>query len=322
VNDILDFSKIDSGKMVLEHQPFELRACLKSSLDMVAARAAEKSLELKAHVDEGVPPVLAGDEPRLRQILANLLSNAVKFTEHGTIEVSVSARMVEDGMHEIGFSVTDTGIGIPREAIGELFQSFCQVDSSTTRKYGGTGLGLAISRKLVELMGGKIWAESEPGRGSTFHFTVIAEAAESNHLLPVPVKLPSPGNLANDRVPALRLLLAEDNPVNQKVALQMLKKIGYRADVAANGREVLKALETQRYDIVFMDVQMPEMDGFEATRIIRNRFRAEDQPRIIALTAHALKGDRERCLKAGMDDYIAKPIQLEELRSKLSSLSE
>ncbi|HSD57334.1 MAG TPA: ATP-binding protein, partial [Methanotrichaceae archaeon] len=284
VNDILDFSKIDSGKMVLERQPFELRACLKSSLDLVAARAAEKGLELKAHVDEDVPPTLAGDEPRLRQILANLLSNAVKFTERGTIEVSVSARMVEAGMHEICFSVTDTGIGIPEEAIGELFQSFRQVDSSTTRKYGGTGLGLAISRKLVELMGGKIWAESEPGRGSAFHFTIIAEAAKPNYLLTVPMKLPSPRNQANGRGPSLRLLLAEDNPVNQKVALQMLKKIGYRADVVANGREVLKALETQRYDVVFMDVQLPEMDGFEATRIIRNSFKAEDQPRIIALT--------------------------------------
>jgi CheY-like chemotaxis protein len=171
-------------------------------------------------------------------------------------------------------------------------------------------------------MGGKIWAESEPGRGSAFHFTIIAEAAKPNYLLTVPMKLLSPRNQANGRGTSLRLLLAEDNPVNQKVALQMLKKIGYRADVAANGREVLKALETQRYDVVFMDVQMPEMDGFEATRIIRNSFKAEDQPRIIALTAHALKGDRERCLKAGMDDYISKPIQLEELRSKLSSLSE
>jgi signal transduction histidine kinase len=284
VNDILDFSKIDSGKMVLEHQPFELRACLKSSMDLVAAKAAEKGLELKVRVDEGVPPALVGDEPRLRQILANLLSNAVKFTERGRIEVSVSARMVEAGMHEIGFSVTDTGIGIPEEAIGKLFQSFRQVDSSTTRKYGGTGLGLAISRKLVEMMGGKIWAQSESGRGSAFHFTIIAEAAEPNSLLTAPVKLPAPEGRANGSASEggrpLRLLLAEDNPVNQKVALQMLKKIGYKADVAANGREVLKALEAQRYDIVFMDVQMPEMDGFEATRIIRNSLKAEDQLRI------------------------------------------
>jgi signal transduction histidine kinase/CheY-like chemotaxis protein/sensor domain CHASE-containing protein len=329
VNDILDFSKIDSGKMVLERQPFNLRACLKSSIDLVAAKAAEKGLKMKVSVDEGVPPVLAGDESRLRQILANLLSNAVKFTERGTIEVSVSARMVEAGMYEIGFSVTDTGIGIPEEAICKLFQSFRQVDSSTTRKYGGTGLGLAISMKLVEMMGGKIWAESEPGRGSTFHFTIVAEAAKPNILLTAPMKQPSPEGRAgdsansspNDGVRSLRILLAEDNPVNQKVALQMLRKIGYKADVVANGREVLKALETQHYDIVFMDVQMPEMDGFEATRIIRNSLKAEDQPRIIALTAHALKGDREICLNAGMDDYISKPIQLEELRRKLSSLS-
>ncbi len=322
VNDILDFSKIDSGKMVLECQPFDLKACLKSSLNLVSARAAEKGLELKCHIDEGVPHVLAGDEPRLRQVLANLLSNAVKFTEHGKVEVLVGARRVEDEKYEISFSVTDTGIGIPQDALSLLFQSFRQVDSSTTRKYGGTGLGLAISRKLVELMGGRIWIESEPGRGSAFHFTIIAEAAKPDYPLPVPMKLPASGKRAGGRGSSLRLLLAEDNPVNQKVALQMLKKIGYRADVASNGREVLQALEMQRYDVVFMDVQMPEMDGFEATRIIRERFRSEDQPRIIALTAHALKGDREKCLEAGMDDYISKPIQLEELCSKLSSLGE
>ncbi len=322
VNDILDFSKIDSGKMILEHQPFDLKACLKSSLNLVAAKASEKGLELKCHIDEGVPPALTGDEPRLRQVLANLLSNAVKFTEHGKIEVSVGARMIDAEKYEISFSVADTGIGIPEDAISKLFQSFRQVDSSTTRRYGGTGLGLAISRKLVELMEGRIWIESGPGRGSAFHFTIIAEAAKPNYPLSVPMRLPASEKRANGRGLSLRLLLAEDNPVNQKVALQMLKKIGYKADVAANGREVLQALERQRYDVVFMDVQMPEMDGFEATRIIRNRFRSEDQPRIIALTAHALKGDREKCLDAGMDDYISKPIQLEELQSKLSSMNE
>ncbi len=314
IDDILDFSKIERGKVDLEHRPFDLRECVEGSLDLVAVKAAAKGLRLTSRVDVNVPEKLMGDSIRLRQVLANLLSNAVKFTEKGEIEVTVNARG-----GEVHFAVRDTGIGIPGDRMDRLFQSFSQVDMSMTRKYGGTGLGLAISKRLVELMGGRIWAKSNPGVGSVFHFTVLADLAPSDKLPMAgkPQLLPQSAHLSG----SLRLLLAEDNIVNQKVALRMLRQIGYRADVASNGLEVLKALERQQYDVVLMDVQMPEMDGLEAAKAIRQQWPGNG-PRIIAITAYASKGDRETCLNAGMDDYISKPINLEELRSKLLSISE
>ncbi|MCR4408577.1 MAG: response regulator, partial [Anaerolineae bacterium] len=457
INDILDFSKIESGKLELERQPFDLRECIEGALDLLAAKAAEKGLELAYVIEDGTPGALVGDVTRLRQILVNLLSNAVKFTDKGEVVVSVSGRKLpslpvpgEQGKmergYEVHFAVRDTGIGIPRESMGRLFQSFSQVDVSTTRRYGGSGLGLAISKHLAEMMGGQMWVESEVGKGSTFHFTIVAEAAlsqkrvylrglqpplvgkrilivddsETNRLilarqaeswgmrpraassghealawirqgelfdvaildmrmpemdgltlaagirehcdaqtLPLvmltslgqkeeagsdvefaaymakPVKssqlydvlmsiFAGQSEWSEESVPRpqldpemgrrhpLRILLAEDNMVNQKVALRILERLGYRADVAANGLEVLAALERQHYDVVLMDVQMPEMDGVEATRRIHEQWN-ERRPWIIAMTAHALSGDRERYLGAGMDDYISKPVKVDEL---------
>ena len=463
INDILDFSKIESGRLELEHQPLELTTCIEESLDLMAAKAAEKRLELAYQMDDNVPTRVLGDVTRLRQVLVNLLSNGIKFTANG--EVVIHVKVLSDSGGATGgsepwrlhFSVRDTGIGIPVDRLARLFKSFSQADPSTTRHYGGTGLGLAISKRLVELMGGKMWVESVPQKGSTFHFTLSLEqaaptpaladgtasrlsglrvlivddnptncqilsaqtgkwgmtpcvsrgaaealewlragerfdlaildmqmpgmdglmlAGEIRRLprggnLPLvlltsmglrtdqpgfatvafascltkPIKpaqlhevlvrvvsgakAPAPRRAVNTKLdPALaqrlplRVLLCDDNAVNQKVALRLLQQMGYRADLAANGLEALAALSTQPYDLIFMDVMMPEMGGFEATRIIRER---QKQPAafphykspiiIVAMTANAMQGDREQCLAAGMDDYMAKPVRLEDVRA-------
>ncbi len=294
-------------------------------MELVEAKAKEKDIVVKLSVDEGVPENIMGDVTCLRQVLLNLLSNAVKFTNQGEVHLSVSIgnsasseRPVSNGHQveglELHFEVRDTGIGIPSDRISRLFQSFSQVDMSTTRKYGGTGLGLAISRRLVELMGGRIWADSEQGKGSTFHFTLMTEAAPEVPEVNLEQRLEAEP-LDADQLCNLRVLLAEDNLVNQKVALHMLKKIGIRADVAANGLEVLRALDRLSYDVVLMDVAMPEMDGYEAAQAIRQR--REERPYVIAVTAHSLDGDKEKCLASGMDDYISKPVRMEELVSAL-----
>jgi PAS domain S-box-containing protein len=318
INNILDFSKIDSGKINLESQPFNLKDCVEDSLDLVATDASMNGLNLSYTIDPNAPGTIMGDPARLRQILINLLNNAVKFTDKGEVMVTVSGRKLEGNNHEIHFAVKDTGIGIPEDKMSRLFQPFSQVDASTTRRYGGTGLGLVISKRLVEMMRGRIWAKSQVGKGSTFHFTILGAATTirpaSSRTIRTIAQHPQ-ADLKSSSSSALRILLAEDNPVNQKVTLQMLRKIGYEADVAANGLEVLQALERQPYDIILMDVQMPEMDGLEAAKNIRERW--HNGPMIIAITAYALEGDRDRCLDAGMDDYISKPIQLGELRSKL-----
>jgi CheY-like chemotaxis protein len=242
----------------------------------------------------------------------------VKFTEYGEIEIKAFVSEPPEDGYEIHFSVRDTGIGISRETSEKLFLPFSQADASTSRKYGGTGLGLAISKRLVELMGGRIWFESEIGKGSTFHFTVRADAVGSQSK--IAPQAPTPGDkpkAAKD----LRILLAEDNPVNRKMAVLMLKKLGYEADSVANGREVLQALERQSYDLILMDVQMPDMDGLETTKEIR-RLWPSNGPRILALTAHAVAGDREKCLDAGMDGYLCKPINLEKLKAALNRESQ
>ncbi|MGD0953246.1 MAG: ATP-binding protein [Methanotrichaceae archaeon] len=318
INEILDFSKIDSGKMELEFRPFELKRCIEASLNLVRSKASEKGLNLSYTIDESTPQAIMGDPIRLQQILANLLSNAVKFTEKGEIFVSISSKKLEELCYEMHFAVEDTGIGIPEDKMSRLFQPFTQIDSSTTRKYGGTGLGLAITKKLVEIMGGRIWAESQVGKGSNFNFTILADATS---IKPTSRKAEERQEIDNgvDRNHLLRILLAEDNPVNQMVMLKMLNKLGYHADVAANGTDVLRSLELHPYDLILMDVQMPEMDGFETARSIRKLWAPADQPKIIAITAYALKGDREKCLDAGMDDYISKPVKLEELKSVLES---
>jgi len=449
INDILDFSKIESGKMELEYLPFNLRECIESALDLVVTRAAEHHLDLACIIDEEVPQAIYGDVTRVRQIFLNLLSNAVKFTESGEVVIIVSRDQETEAIglkNYLRFSVRDTGIGIPKDRMNRLFTSFSQVDASTTRKYGGTGLGLAISKRLVNLMGGEIWIESEgiPGKGATFHFTIAGVPVPLDPLIPVPEALMLLQNkrllLVDDnntnrrifklqtekwgmvvvdtayprqalakieggekydvivldmfmpemdgsmlgreirkhypdlpivlfssfgqhdaefdtglfnaylakplkrsflfdtlvglfdstRLPAsttpvkptfdsqfagehpLRILLAEDNAVNQKLALRLLEQMGYRADLASNGIEAIESLERQIYDVILMDVQMPEMDGLDATREIRKLTNAI-QPHIIAMTANAMEGDRELCIAAGMDAYISKPIRVHEL---------
>ena len=452
INDILDFSKIESGNLELEQQPFDVRDCVEETLDLLAARAAEKGLDLAYLIADGTPQTLVGDVTRLRQILINLVGNAIKFTERGEVVVSVGAARVADGQYTVRFAVRDTGIGIPAERMDRLFKSFSQVDASTTRMYGGTGLGLAIAKRLAEMMGGTMAVESVAGAGSTFTFTICAAAlptrprvwqVASQKLLagrrilivddnatnrrvlslqagqwgmrarsaacgeealewigrgdpfdvaildmqmpgmdgialarairahrpadvlplvmltsmgrheerhrdlfsaflskpikqsqlhdallgifdarPGPRRPPPPAVQRIDptlgaRLP-LRLLVAEDNPVNQKLAIQLLGKLGYRPDIAGNGIEVIQALERQRYDVVLMDVQMPEMDGLDATRRICARWPRHRRPRIIAMTADAMQGDRERCMDAGMDDYITKPVQVAALIDALT----
>jgi signal transduction histidine kinase/DNA-binding response OmpR family regulator len=466
INDILDFSKIEADRLELENQPFDLRECVESALDLLAARAAEKGLDLIYIIDPDTPEAIFGDVTRLRQILVNLLSNAVKFTEKGEVVVRLTSQWDCGPADDVGgkacllhFTVKDTGIGIPPDRVDRLFQSFSQVDASTTRRYGGTGLGLAISKRLCELMGGTMWVESELGAGSTFRFTLDATSApaparaylddlqpllrgkralivddnatnrrvlslqlQAWHMLTqdthsplealawlregtpamaeldvvvLDMQMPELDGLATARairaLPApagdiplvmltslghqgareesthfaafitkpvkpsalfdvlagifagrptrvaprkagtdvvfdpemglkhpLRILLAEDNATNQKLALQLLARMAYRADIANNGREVLEALTRQAYDVVLMDVQMPEIDGLEATRRLRSELPEARQPYVIAMTANAMQGDRDMCLVAGMDDYVSKPIRVEQLVAALS----
>ncbi len=457
LNDILDFSKIESMKLELEQAPVDLRSSIEDALDLLAPAATDKGLDLAYWIEEGTPETLIGDAVRMRQILVNLLSNGIKFTKLGGIFVHLSARRTTGDSFEFHLAVEDTGIGIPKDRLENLFQPFSQLDASTTRQYGGTGLGLAICKRLSELMDGRIWAQSAPGQGSAFHLTFPAEAAsrpdrdylfrtdpllvgerllivddnakmreivthhaeswgmrpeavasaleayeclrseepfdmaimdlevmrqdevnwvkalgQDGWCLDMPLVLLSP--LGKDearariggkyrkvlskpfkpaqlfdalkgfvspaakrervartprkakseprRAQKLTILLAEDNLVNQKVALLFLKRLGFTADLAADGLEALRAINRQDYDVVLMDLQMPEMDGFEVTRRIRSQLPQDRQPTIIAMTAHALLGYRERCLEAGMDDYLSKPIQFEQLHKALENLTQ
>ena len=455
INDILDFSKIEAGKLDLDMHPFDPQSCIEDALELVAPQAFAKGLQLAYQVDAPLPPVIISDITRVRQILFNLLSNAIKFTDTGEVTVTAAATPTNSsGVHEIRFTVTDTGIGIPADRIDRLFQSFSQIDASTTRKYGGTGLGLAICRRLAELLGGRIWVESDPGKGSKFSFTILAKQgsalppsisprvegpqpqltgrrvlivddhpagraslqrqAEVWGLLPsaaasgeealawiregrrfdigiIDMQMPHMGGetLASeirriigdwsmplvglltpglrevahpemfaasvakpikasrlydalvdvmaaqlttpariqpvdttararlaDRHP-LRVLVAEDNMVNQKVALAMLRSLGYRADLVADGVEAVEAVRRVPYDVVFMDLQMPELDGIDATRQIIAEHPQGRRPRIVALTANAFEEDRDACLQAGMDDYVSKPLKPETLEAVL-----
>ena len=464
INDILDFSKIEAGKMELERRPFDLRACIEEALDLLAPRLLDKPVDLVYEADDTIPELIEGDGQRLRQVLVNLLGNAVKFTECGDILVKVDklvAPQNETGNPQIlrlHFQVRDTGIGIPPEQVAQLFRAFSQADVSTSRKYGGTGLGLAISRRLVELMGGQLWAESAPGQGSTFHFTVNvgavpdspppphtgrlarladlkililddnatsrnvlfeqcrrwgmqpkavenpaqamellrnkmefdlalidlhlpgmdgqAVAAEiqklpSAALLPMVLLTPlggkkrgaeevrvvfahavhkpiKPAQLSSaleralvsphtqSRAPEptkadklaeqlpLRMLVVDDNAINLKVAVRILQQMGYQPEVASNGREALDRLDQQPFDFMFMDVMMPEMDGLEATRLLRKRQMIggyknyQTRILVVAMTAHAMQGDREKCIAAGMDDYLAKPVRPKDIRDMIA----
>ncbi|MBV8906338.1 MAG: response regulator, partial [Acidobacteriia bacterium] len=321
INDILDFSKIEAGKLKLESTEFDVNNLVRETTGMVADAAYRKGLALKAFFEQ--PPMRAvGDPVRLKQILLNLLSNAVKFTDAGSIQL----RICQDphpsaGRAMLRFIVKDSGIGISPEALGRLFRSFTQADSSTTRKYGGTGLGLAISKRLVEMMGGTIGVESELGKGSTFWFTVdlavaggeVSNSADAPAATEPVVTIPSPQRHGRGR-----LLLAEDNLINQKVAMNLLARIGYTVDLAHNGQEVVEMVQKRPYDLVLMDCQMPVMDGFEATKEIRKLGTAVSRIPIVAVTANALAGERDKCLAAGMDDYLAKPVSKEALEHAIA----
>ncbi len=315
ISDILDFSRVEKEKVELERQPLSLQTLVDESLDLIAAQAEEKGLDLSHTIKYGTPDVIVGDPGRLRQILVNLLSNAVKFTDAGDISVCVSSKDTESGIHQILFKIVDTGIGIPQDKMNKLFQPFGQLEMTISRKRDGAGLGLAISKGLVELMGGRIWVESRHGEGSTFCFTIPAEVASNKCVKPDRTASAVFKNIAKQH--PLRILVAEDNHLNQKVLLEMLRKMGCRADAVADGREVLAALECRPYDLVLMDIRMPEMNGLEASIAIRKRWPPEKQPRIIAITAYALEGDQEKCLQAGMDGYISKPVKIGELMEAL-----
>ncbi len=325
INDILDFSKIEAGRLELNPQNFDLEEMVTQTVEMMAPRATTKGLELTCRIESDFGERLVhGDDVRLRQVLINLIGNATKFTEMGQIVVNVKLCSNNDDHNLIRFEVTDTGIGIPKDRQAQLFESFSQADSSTTRKYGGTGLGLSICRSLVNLMDGTIGVESTEGVGSTFWFEVpiewsVKESGDTSERTPIPdapVSISAP-------IPHARILLAEDNPVNQMFASEVLKRAGLDCDVAADGRQVLDAVQSQHYDLILMDCQMPEMDGFEATGHIRAMEadgRLNHHIPILALTANAIKGDRERCLKAGMDGYLSKPIDPKILIDNIKAL--
>ena len=321
INDILDFSKIEAGKMVIDDARFDLHTVLEECMGLVAQSAAKKNLQLSLDIGEDVPSCAISDSGRLRQILLNLLSNAVKFTECGSVSVLVTSQQLEDNKSAmVRFSVRDTGIGLTAEQQGNLFQAFTQADRSTTRRFGGTGLGLSIAKRLAELMGGGIGVESQVGKGTTFWFTVrlgVGAAAPESPQMNVAKfvhDIEGARNLFNGR--AGLILVADDNVTNQQIALGILKKLGLRATAVDNGAEVLEALKADRYDLVLMDMQMPVMDGLEATRCIRESF-GVGLP-VIAMSASAMAGDRDDCKLAGMDDFVSKPVVPRELASVLT----
>lgn len=318
VNDILDFSKIEAGHLHLEVVPFNPKDCISEALDILRERIHAKHLSVTAHLPETFPEIVRGDSARLRQVMLNLLGNAIKFTEEGGIRLH-GHHWADGNRVWIRIDISDTGIGLSPEAQGRLFQGFTQADTSTTRKYGGTGLGLAISRRLVELMGGHMGVVSQEGKGSTFWFEVPLQVAGADDEV-----LPSAWRLS-DTTPAelrppegTRVLLVEDNPINQLVASAMLKRCGCLVDVVDNGAKAVSAVSEHPYDMVLLDCQMPEMDGFEACRRIRSMESSSHHTPIVALTASAVTGDREKCIEAGMDDYLAKPIRQGELAAAVA----
>jgi signal transduction histidine kinase/CheY-like chemotaxis protein len=319
VNDILDFSKIEADRLELEVVDFAVADVLDEMVGPLGEEAHRKGLDLNSVLAPDVPGTLRGDPGRLRQILTNLAGNAIKFTERGS--VVMRARLAGQSPEEVAlrFEVSDTGIGIAPEAQARLFQAFSQADPSTTRKYGGTGLGLVISKRLTELMDGEIGVESAVGRGSTFWFTArFGRVAARAEVAPAaPIGVGSREAAYPSATPQTRILVAEDAPINQQVALGMLKRLGYRADVVANGLEAVEAVSRIPYAAVLMDCQMPEMDGFAASGEIRRREGTARHTPIIAVTANAMQGDRERCLAAGMDDYIPKPFRIDDLATVL-----
>lgn len=321
INDVLDYSKIESGKMDLENKPFDVATSVQETFEILRYKAQEKGNRLSFKMDDTVPSRISGDKARLRQILVNLIGNAIKFTEHGTISVEVIPVQIKNQEIEIRFAIKDTGIGMTKEQVGRLFQSFTQADNSTYGKYGGSGLGLTISQRLAGLMNGKIWVESEAGKGSTFYFTITANMLTQNQGVQYSkaqrqknsAKANRDDNNIAENFP-FRILVAEDNEVNQVLAKRLFQKLGYQPVLVNDGKTAVNNFTDNDFDIIFMDVQMPVMNGFEATTAIRNN-NDKKQPFIVAMTAHALEGDKEKCLAAGMNDYISKPVNIDTLKN-------
>jgi signal transduction histidine kinase/ActR/RegA family two-component response regulator len=324
INDILDFSKIEANKLMLEQISFQLRETVNDTIKILLFKAKEKDIELICHFDDNVPNNLIGDPTRLRQIIINLIGNAIKFTEHGEVMINFSLEGVLDDHQKVILfvSVKDNGIGIPSDKLDTIFESFSQADASTTRRYGGTGLGLAITNSLVQLMGGSMSVESELGKGSIFHFTLVMSIdSNPNHLTETQMSNDNPVDLYHTG--NFNILLVEDNAINQKLAIRLLENWGHTVSLAENGKKAVDrlCLANEQYDLVLMDMQMPIMGGIEATQLIRNEERSKGKPHqlIIAMTANAMETDKEACLTAGMDDYIAKPINQLLLKEKISN---
>jgi signal transduction histidine kinase/CheY-like chemotaxis protein len=320
INDILDFSKIESGQVELESIPMDIRVCAEESTAIVAGMAQEKALYLRQVIDPSLPHAVMGDPYRLRQILLNLLINSVKFTEKGGVTLEIAYRSEQLGPSRVIFTVKDTGIGISEAQTLKLFQAFAQVDASVSRRYGGTGLGLAISQKLVGLMGGTISVDATPNEGSSFSFSIPVIPTDKP-VKKTPEESPQATmNFFLGMNNPLKILLAEDNKVNQQVVQLMLSRLGYDdVTLAVNGLEALHELEKEHYDLVLMDIQMPVMNGLEATETIFKQFSEEDRPQIVALTANATKEDRALSMAAGMKDFLIKPLRRERLVTALQS---
>jgi signal transduction histidine kinase/ActR/RegA family two-component response regulator len=314
VNDILDFSKIEARRMELDLGVFDPRTLAGDVVDLLSPQARDKGITLTTRIADDVPAALVGDATRLRQVLVNLAGNAVKFTSVGGVSIEATCLERSPSEARLRLSIVDTGIGIPTDRVQAIFEPFAQADGSMTRRFGGTGLGLTISRRIVDLMGGTLRVESEVGHGSAFHVELRLACVSGLEVAPRPARSSELTSL-----PPARVLLAEDNPVNLKVGLRILGKLGHSADPAADGIEALEALERAPYDVVLMDLQMPRMDGLAATREIRRREQGTGRHvPIIAMTAHAMRSDRDRCLAAGMDDYVSKPVRTEELHAALA----
>ena len=315
VNDVLDYSKLEAGRVEIESVELDLHRLLRDSLSLVADNAREQGTELVTSLDPAVPQQVRGDPTRLRQVLLNLLGNAVKFTRNGRVELRADVAAARGDRFELRVEVRDNGVGVPDAARARMFAPFSQADSSTTRQFGGTGLGLAICKRITDSWGGRIDYESTPGKGSRFWFTVPLERCPPPAAAPAPAaaKTVEPGTQRG------RVLLAEDNPVNQMVASRMLQRLGYEVDIVDNGADALSSVQNAAYDVVLMDCQMPVMDGYDATREIRRAEaeRGADPVPIVALTANAMQGDRSRCSDAGMDDFLSKPVRQEQLAATL-----
>lgn len=310
VNDILDFSKVEAGQIELEHITFSIKKTIEEVVKMLKFKSDQKDLHLKYEVSDKLPSFLVGDPLRIKQILINLINNAIKFTDKGGINILCELVSINLKKAKLKFSVTDTGIGISEEAKNRLFESFTQADASTTRKFGGTGLGLAISKSLSEMMNGEIGVESNVGEGSSFWFTIHLDLASGNYL-----KNPRDSETYDLEMKNLKILVAEDNTINQRVAIFLIGKLGHTVDIAANGKEAFEMYKSGNYNIVFMDIQMPIMDGLESTKEIREFEKENNQKEIpiVAMTANTMKGDKENFLNSGMNDYIGKPFKTAEL---------